>query len=190
MILKKVDGIVTQIAGPQPFEVFVPGQKEMKSEDFKLLVEFQKKAGKLQRAFSGASRMANEVKNRIGSLKRALQETPSQVDKLNADALSLETRINEIIRNFRGDQTLRSRNENSPLSIGDRVSKAVGDMSTSTSKPTQTVQEAYDIANAEFTVELQKLRTLVGVDLKNLEQSAEAAGAPWTSGRVPEWKGE
>jgi hypothetical protein len=63
-------------------------------------------------------------------------------------------------------------------------------MSTSTSKPTQTVQDAYDIANPEFTTELQKLRTLVEVDLKNLEQAAEAAGAPWTSGRVPEWKGE
>jgi hypothetical protein len=63
-------------------------------------------------------------------------------------------------------------------------------MSTSTSKPTQTVQDAYDIANAEFTTELQKLRALVEVDLKNLEQAAEAAGAPWTSGRVPEWKGE
>ena len=189
-LYKKANGVVIPLGESQSFTAFVRGQENMVPEDRKLLVGFQQKAARLQRAFSGASQMANEVKNRIGLLKRAIQETPSQVDKLIADALNLETRINEIIRNFRGDQTLRSRNENSPPSIGDRVSKAVGDMSTSTSKPTQTVQDAYDIANPEFTTELQKLRTLVEVDLKNLEQAAEAAGAPWTSGRVPEWKGE
>ena len=187
-LAKKVKGVVTPLGEPQTFTVYVPGQENMIPDDRKMLVEFQKKAAKLQRAFSGASQMANEVKSRIGSLKRALLETPSQVDKLTADALNLDARINEIIRNFRGDQTRRSRNENSPLSIGDRVSKAVGDMSTSTSKPTQTVQDAYNIANEDFTTELQKLRTLVEIDLKNLEQAAEAAGAPWTSGRVPEWK--
>ena len=153
-----------------------------------MLVEFQKKGAKLQRAFSGASQLAGEIKNRLASIKRALGETASPVDNLVSDALSLDTRLNEIIRNFRGDQTRRSRNENSLPSIGDRVGKAVGDMSTSTSKPTQTARDAYDIANAEFTTELQKLRTLVEVDLKNLEQAAEAAGAPWTPGRVPEWK--
>ena len=34
---------------------------------------------------------------------------------------------------------------------------------------------------------LAQLRTLVTVDLKRLEDSAEAAGAPWTSGRIPTW---
>jgi photosystem II stability/assembly factor-like uncharacterized protein len=187
-ILKKVNGVLTQLAGPQMFEVFVPGQKEMKNDDFKLLVEFQEKAAKLQRAFSGASQLAGEVKNRIGSLKRALQETPAQVDNLMNDASTIDAKLAGIIRNFNGDQTLRTRNENSPPSISDRVNKATGDMSTSTSKPTQTVQDAYTIADEEFKTELQKLRTLVEVDLPNLEKAAEAAGAPWTSGRIPEWK--
>ena len=134
--------------------------------------------------------MSGELKNRLVSIKRALNETASPVDNLISDALSLETRLNEIIHNFRGDQTKRSRNENSRLSISDRVNKAVYDMSSSTSRPTQTVQDAYDIANAEFTLELQKLGTLVEVELPKLEKAMETAGAPWTSGRLPEWKGE
>jgi hypothetical protein len=34
---------------------------------------------------------------------------------------------------------------------------------------------------------LAKLRTLVEGDLVKLEKALEAAGAPWTPGRVPEW---
>jgi len=32
------------------------------------------------------------------------------------------------------------------------------------------------------------LRTLVEQDLKRVEDQAETAGVPWTSGRVPVWK--
>jgi hypothetical protein len=34
---------------------------------------------------------------------------------------------------------------------------------------------------------LAKLRTLAEVDLVKLEKDMEAAGAPWTPGRVPVW---
>ena len=187
---KKVNGIVTPLGEPQTFTAFVPEQENMILEDRKMLVEFQKKAAKLQRVFSGASQMAGELKNRLGSIKRALQETPASMDNLMIEALSIENRLNYIICNFRGDQTKRSRNENSQPSISDRVNKAVYDMSSSTSRPTQTVQDAYNFANEEFTIELQKLRNIVETDLPKLEKAMEAAGAPWTSGRLPEWKGE
>ena len=37
---------------------------------------------------------------------------------------------------------------------------------------------------------LPNLRKTVLEDLARLESSAEAAGAPWTPGRVPDWKAE
>jgi hypothetical protein len=54
-------------------------------------------------------------------------------------------------------------------------------------KPTQTHLDDYTIAGGEFSEELGKLRALVEVDLAKLEKDMEAAGAPWTPGRVPEW---
>ena len=59
-----------------------------------------------------------------------------------------------------------------------------------TSAPTATQRRNYDIAAQEFKPVLEKLRTLVLVHLKKLEDDAEAAGAPWTPGRVPDWKPE
>ena len=32
------------------------------------------------------------------------------------------------------------------------------------------------------------LRPVIETDLRRVEQEAEAAGAPWTSGRLPVWK--
>jgi hypothetical protein len=57
----------------------------------------------------------------------------------------------------------------------------------SLAKPTQSHIDSYNIAAAEFAEQLSKLRTLVEVDLRKLEKDMEAAGAPWTPGRVPEW---
>jgi hypothetical protein len=37
---------------------------------------------------------------------------------------------------------------------------------------------------------LQQLRTLIDVDLKKLKDQLELSGAPWTPGRVPQWKKE
>ena len=53
--------------------------------------------------------------------------------------------------------------------------------------PTQTHRDSYAIAAEEFAQQLANLRALVQVDLSKLEKDMEAAGAPWTPGRVPEW---
>ena len=55
-------------------------------------------------------------------------------------------------------------------------------------KPTKTHLDAYAIASDEFAQQLAKLRTLVEVDLAKLEKDMEAAGSPWTPGRVPSWQ--
>ena len=60
----------------------------------------------------------------------------------------------------------------------------------STAEATQTQQHNYTIAASEFGEALAKLRTLLMVDLKQLEEKAEIAGAPWTPGRFPTWKPE
>ena len=48
--------------------------------------------------------------------------------------------------------------------------------------------EAYRIASEEFGEELAKLRKLIDVDLKGLEKVLDEAGAPFTPGRLPDWK--
>ncbi|MBL8195140.1 MAG: hypothetical protein JNM06_15200, partial [Blastocatellia bacterium] len=79
-------------------------------------------------------------------------------------------------------------NENVPISIAERASNVVDDQYLSTAPPTQTQLDSYKIASEEFTQELNKLRTLLEIDIKNLEKALDAIDAPWTPGRLPDWK--
>jgi len=82
---------------------------------------------------------------------------------------------------------MQKRNEPIPTSINDRVNAILEGERFALTKPTQTHLDDYGIAAAEFAGQLDRLHALVEVDLAKLEKDMEAAGAPWTPGRVPEW---
>jgi photosystem II stability/assembly factor-like uncharacterized protein len=187
-IAKRVDGVMTPLAAPQDFNVVVPGQEGMSPGDRLALVEFQQKAARLQRAVQGALDAANALKPRLALIRRALLETPAAGDKLLDDAAALDKRTNDILRALRGDNALRARNVNLGPSISERVNGVVSTQRLSTARPTQTQVNQYNAAAQEFEQTLAELRQLLDGDLVRLEKQMEAAGAPWTPGRVPDWK--
>jgi photosystem II stability/assembly factor-like uncharacterized protein len=187
-VSKRVDGVMTQLGQPQQFEVVVEGQENMSTADRSALVAFQQKAVRLQRAVSGASQTANSLRPRLTAIKRAISETPSLPHSLYDNAMALEKRTNEIIRALSGDAEARRRNMITPPSINERVGYVVGAQRMSTSRPTQTQANQYAAAAQDFETVLSQLRQLIEVDLTRLEKQLEAAGAPWTPGRIPEWR--
>ena len=187
-VAKRVDGVITQLGPPQEFQVVVEGQENMSVSDRTALVEFQQKAVRLQRAVSGATQAANALRPRLTAIKRAIAETPSLPHRLYEDTMALEKRNNEILRLLSGDSAARQRNMNTAPSINDRVGYVVGAQRMSTSRPTQTQHNQYTAAAQDFDGVLVQLRQLIEVDLTRLEKQLEAAGAPWTPGRIPEWK--
>jgi photosystem II stability/assembly factor-like uncharacterized protein len=187
-LAKRVDGVITPLGQAEEFQVIVEGQERMAPADRANLVEFQQKVARLQRAVQGASATANALKPRLVAIRRALLETPSAPEKLLSDAAALDKRTNEILRALIGDQALRQRNMNLPPSISERVGDIVGSQRMSTSRPTQTQIDQYAHAAQEFESALNQLRQLIEGDLARLEKQMEAAGAPWTPGRIPEWK--
>lgn len=186
--IKRVNGVVTPLGTAQEFQVVVDGQERMTPADRIALVEFQTKVARLQRAVQGALDAANALTPRFAAIRRALIETPTAPEKLLDEAVALEKRKNEILRALRGDQALRARNMNLPASITERVGEIVGGQRMAIQKPTQTHIDQYTAAAAEFEGALNNLRQLIEVDLQRLEKQMEAAGAPWTPGRIPEWK--
>jgi hypothetical protein len=185
---KRVDGVLTSLGQPQEFQVVVEGQESMNSADRLALVEFQQKTARLQRAVNGAGEAANALKPRLVQIRRALLDTPSAPTRLLDEAASLDKRTNEILRALRGDNNARQRNMNLPPSIGERVGFIAGSQRTSTNRPTPTQIAQYAAAAQDFQVVLNQLRQLIETDLAKLEKEMEAAGAPWTPGRIPEWR--
>jgi hypothetical protein len=132
--------------------------------------------------------VTDELSARLDSLSRALDQTPGAKPEWKTQVRDLEKRVREALRVLRGDTALRARNENTPASISERVEYAVDSSRLSLARPTQTQREAYRIAGEMFTEQLAKLRKIFKEDVPELEKAMEAAGAPWTPGRLPEWK--
>jgi photosystem II stability/assembly factor-like uncharacterized protein len=187
-VAKRVGGVMTSLAPAQDFKIVVAGQEAMSPADRAALAEFQQKGARLQRAVQGALEAANALKPRLALIRRALLDTPAAGDKMLDEAAALDKRTNEILRALRGDTVLRARNINLPPSITERVGDIVGAQRTSTARPTQTQMNQYAAAAQDFEQALSQLRQLIEVDLARLEKQMEAAGAPWTPGRIPEWR--
>jgi photosystem II stability/assembly factor-like uncharacterized protein len=186
-LFQRVDGVVTELAGAQNFKVVADGASALSAGDRAAQEEFQRKAARLYRAVSGALHTADDVEARLKAIRTALREVPAAEKQLGAAADLIEQTNRGILRALRGDQEMQKRNEPVPTSINDRVETILEGERFALTKPTQTHIDDYNIAAGEFAEELGKLRALVEVDLTKLEKDMEAAGAPWTPGRVPEW---
>lgn len=154
------------------------------------MLAFQRKTARLQRAVLGSVKSLAEAKERLEYLRKALEETPEADRGLMDRTRDLERRLADLSIRFSGDPTIESRHEPVPPSITDRVNRIVDSQWMSTSAATATSEANYAAAADAFGTALEDLRTLIETDLRALEADAEAAGAPWTPGRVPTWKRE
>jgi len=186
-MFEKMNGVVTELGGAQSFKVVADGTSSLSAADRQAQEQFQRKTASLYRAVSGAVHMAENVEERLKSIRAALRETPAAEKQLEAEADAIQQKDRGILRALRGDKILQKRSEPIPTSINDRVDAILEGERFSFTKPTQTHIDDYTIAAAEFTEQLSMLRALVEVDLAKLEKDMEVAGAPWTAGRVPEW---
>jgi hypothetical protein len=183
---KRVGGRVVQLVEPRTFTAqplwpnAVPG-------DRRALAQFERDTARLQRAILGATSLASEANNRLNLLKKALDDAPGAPPALREQAIALQNRVRDLQMQLTGDTTVARRNEPAPPALSDRVQGIVYGHWTSTQAATATHRRQYAVAAEEFARVLQQLQPLVEVELKKLEDAAEAAGAPWTPGRVPRW---
>ncbi|MHB0949579.1 MAG: VPS10 domain-containing protein [Gemmatimonadaceae bacterium] len=182
---KRVDGVTTPVGEPRQFEVYMlDGPLAVRTP---AVAEFQAQVAQLQRAALGTSSFVNELWDRMQALKRAVEETPGADARLGAEVRGIEGQLRDIREQLSGDPTLSRRQEPTPPSLLGRLG-AMTQGSRWLREPTRTQRRQYEIADAEFATVNARVRALVAGDLARVERGAEAAGVPWTPGRVPEWK--
>jgi len=189
-LAKRVSGQSTPLGRPQTFDTVPLGQAGLAAEDRQALLEFQQQTARLQRAVLGAERAAGEVRVRIDHIAGALDETPDAAPEWTDRLRGIEQRLLDLQLALTGDSTISGRHEPTSPSIHSRVQRIVYGQWASTSAPTTTNRDAYRFAAESFQPVLSDLRRLIEVDLRELESALEAAGAPWTPGRVPRWTPE
>jgi hypothetical protein len=186
-VLLRQAGTTRPLAGEQAFTVTELGDGKVGPQR-KALSDFQRKLVALRRAMAGTLEVANSLERRLNDLARAVDQTPGLGARERDRVDSLRKRLRGILRQLRGDVVLRRRNENTPLSTSEKVQTIVGDQVYSLGPPTRTQERLLAEASEELARELASLRQLRDKDLVALEKVLEAAGAPATLGRLPDWK--
>ncbi len=186
-----VDGRTTALAGPEPVRVMPLEIATLPAPDKEAAFQFHARVARLQRAVHGAVEAAKEADTRLEHLRAGMLATPGADPELTARAAQLQSRLDQIMVELRGDRTRTTRNIDTPPSILERVERIADDQWTTTAQPTRTHRDAYAWTADAFAGTLERLRILVDTDLVALEDEIEAAGGPWTPGRrVPRWSPE
>ena len=183
----RVDGELTTLGESQTFETVPLGVATLPVDDRGALLAFQKETGELQRAVFGAVAAVGEARARLDHLERAIRDTPAADEALAKKALDIRNALADVMIELTGDATVARRSEPTPQSIVSRVGTIVQGHWASTSTPTQTQRDHYTYAAETFGPVLESLKQVIEVDLEGLEKDLEAAGAPWTPGRLPSW---
>jgi hypothetical protein len=186
-LAKLVDGVLTPLGQPQQVEVFQ--LDPVATPRTAAALAFDQRASALQRAVLGANAAAGEAAGRVDLLRRALHETPGATVELLAEVRAIGDTLRAIQWALNGDPTMERRQETSPPSLSDRLRRISGGaLQGSLGDPSGSQLRQYEIIAGEFGAILARLRRTVETDLKRVEDAAEAAGAPWTSGRIPDWR--
>ena len=188
-LYQRVGGESRMVGGPVEFAVVLDPLVKADPADVAAQVAFHRQVLKLQRAVTGASGVSAEVGGRLEQIRRALDAAAKADEGSKKDVRDLIAKNRDIQRALRGDAVLRGRNENTPMSIAERVQVAGGAAARYLGRPTGTQQDQYAAAGKAFAAELAKLRRLTETDLPALERKLDRFEAPVTPGRLPAWDG-
>jgi photosystem II stability/assembly factor-like uncharacterized protein len=185
---KSVDGVITELAGPEKFAVKLMPGTTLPSTDRPAMVKWQREADELKRAMQGAGQMLNDANTRVKHMREAIFSVSKPQADFVSDLKTLEGKLKAVGQSLYGDNIAGRLDIDTPPSLNSRILGALYDGYGSTSDPTTTMKQQLAIATEEFGTALANLKSVLNTELKALEQKLEAAGAPYTPGRMPEWK--
>jgi photosystem II stability/assembly factor-like uncharacterized protein len=185
-LAKRVGGALTPLSQPQDFVCEAVADVSVPETDPAARLAFQKQVAGLWRSLQGATRVHDEAVTRTQLLAKAIHDAPGSNESLAQEVRALQSRLADLGVTWRGDPVRGRYNEPNPPSLVERVSQITDGAWEYTGPPTKTHRRNFEIADAELRRALATLKAIVA-DLDALGTKAEAAGAPWTPGRMPAW---
>jgi hypothetical protein len=181
------DGGFTPLVAPQPFVIEALNMASMAATDKQALVAFGKKVMELNRVVDGTNSYRAELNNRIKFIKEAALLTPTVDPNILKDIYAIERRMVDVSKIMNGDVTLLNREFDAPPSISSRVGSIMSGIISTSVAPTNTFVTSYNEAVKEFTPVYNEVRS-IATEVTRIENLLEKNKAPYTPGRLPEWR--
>ena len=184
------EGELTELVEPVEFTCKKLNNTTLPAEDYNENVEFAGKVNKLALAVVGAGRLISDNMAKVEQIKQAIYATPGASQKLMDKARALGVQLEKLNFTMNGLPAKASGEEVPPeqVPLNDRLSSISYTHMGSTAGITTTEKQSYDILAEEFPPVLEELKSIVENDIPALEAELNKIGAPWTPGRIIEWK--
>ena len=186
-LYESINGKINLLHEAVQFNLKPLNNQTLLAKDKAAVLEFQNQLAELRRRVSGASAIISETNNKIKYLKSAIQNYPSVPIDLLTETKTLENEMLSIQIKLHGNRSRSRREFETYPSISSRIGTAVYQLWHTTTSPTTTQKQGYEIAKEEFKPVMKKLNEMAG-KVASLEEKMTQYGVPYTPGRANSWK--
>ena len=179
------DGISSlNISKPTSFSVISLESSSMPALNRTEKVNFQRAVSMLEGKMLESANILSEAKSKIKYFKEAIKIVEAPLGELSVLIKSVENKIKDISIRFYGN-TIKSKLDIEQIPTAySRLTSILYEQKYSTSAPTNTHIESFEIANEEFTTIYIEVKSLVKIDIKEIENKLKVIEAPHTPGRL------
>ena len=173
-----------KLSNPVFFNVLALNNTSMPALDRSEKVIFQRNVSSLEGDMLSAAKMLGDASNKIKYFKESIKLVEASYSELSKLIFSTDSKIKSINTRFYGN-SLKSKLDivETPTAYS-RLMSILYEQKYSTSSPTLTHLESFEIAKEEFTPIFKQIKNLLKVDIKEIENKLKTLDAPYTPGRL------
>lgn len=181
------DGTYSQLTDPVPFKTVALNAATLPAEDQKAVATFSSKLAGFKRVVDGTNEYRRELVNRVRYLKAAILLTPNAPLEISSQLAAVDKRLNAVNVLLNGDATRARRDFETSPTVNGRLGGIMYQLWNSTSGIPGDYMSSYSIAEKQFSPIYAEIKS-IGEEVKKIEATMEKSGAPYTPGRLPEYK--
>jgi len=183
-LAKNVGGVVTQLAGPQPFTVRLINNFTLPAKDRGSVIAFIEKASKLGNTVSATQSEMESLSTDVQYGKQLIF-TYGGPDKIMTELNSLETQLKDLNIRFNGNPIISRLQDAAEPGLSQRI-RGVRYISANQDVPESAIEQ-YDIVAGEMVKILPQVQQ-IKQSVEQLKKEFDKLGYPWTPGReIPKW---
>jgi photosystem II stability/assembly factor-like uncharacterized protein len=178
----RVDGVMTQLAGPVPFEVERLTKGTLPEASAEQVVAFWKRMDRLQRQTTAVSQLLPKLGKRIEQLGSSMARAKGAGVGMKTRYDEIRVELYEIKRELGGTPESGGVSHLESTTVGERFSAASIGTAFSTYGPTPAHVRSLELAEQQFVAVKDRLVALTERTIPAFEKELVAAGAPWVPG--------
>ncbi|NNE30098.1 MAG: glycosyl hydrolase, partial [Saprospiraceae bacterium] len=180
---KQVNGEVTVLDGPVPFELVPLRKGTLKGASYEEIIAFTSELEDLQSAMSAFNFKLDHCQKKIGAMNTAVSRLDKDAPGMISDLYQLKKQLIAFDRKVNGSDAKSEIGERNNPSVQSRMFVGFRGLST-TYGPTEMHKESLRIATTEFEGLRSELESIESGDLKRIEEKLSEMGAPWIEGQA------